>query len=152
MKKLLLLCLMGLIIAVLALSACTIKTPSLTTTGTSVEAFVFPDHGNIRINGEGYFMFMRSDQVGENTSFEGVDFTPHQEQPGVTSTGPISYKIDVRFADRTVEVLQYVGLGNENNIDINLAKHENPKAGIMLAWHDVKGGLSRVLYLLVSEQ
>ena len=149
MKKLVLFCLLVLIITVFTFSACTAKTSTSTT---STQAFVFPEQGNIRINGEGYFQFLRSDQISGNTTFENVVFAPHKEQPGVTSTGPIAYKLDVRFADGTVEVLQYVGLGNENDIEINLTKHASPNAGILLAWHNVNGGLSRVIYLLVSEQ
>ena len=138
-----------LILAVVGLtfSGCS----SQSTASTTNEPLVFPDQGNIRINGYGYFHFERVGSISEEIDFQGVVFSPHREQPGVTSTGPIAYKVDVQFADGTIEVLQSVGLGNEKNIDINLTKHENPKAGIMMAWHNVNSGLTRVLYLLVSE-
>jgi hypothetical protein len=152
-----------------ALSACTAQTtpPSTTpswnltptytlptTPTTTVEPWVFPDNGYITLNGFGeLFKFQRVfDYISQPTYFEGVIFTPHKEAPGVTSSGPIAYKIDVQFADGTVEVLQYIGLGNTNNFDINLTKHEHPKAGMLLSWQDVCGGLQEVLYLLVSEQ
>lgn len=121
-----------------------------TTPQTTPEPLVFPDSGFIKIGYDGYFKFQRVfDSIDEATYFEGVIFTPHDF--GVTPSGPIAYSLDVRFADGTVEWLQNVGLGWESNIDIRVTKHENPKAGVILAWHEVNGGLRSVLYLLVSE-
>jgi hypothetical protein len=113
-------------------------TPTYTlpaTPSTPVQPKVIPDSGYIRISGEGLYKFQRVyGDINQPTYFEGVIFAPHQEAPGITSTGPIAYKIDIQFADGTVEVLQYIGLGNANNLDISLTKHEHPRAGILLSW------------------
>lgn len=147
MKRIVYVSLLVILLAAVSLAACS----SQSSTSTTTEPLVFPEHGNIKIASYGYFNFQRYDRISEETEFKGVIFAPHQEQPGVTSTGPIAYKIDVKFEDGTVETLQNIGLGSENNIDINLTQHENPRAGIILAWHDGEGGLIRVLYLLVGE-
>jgi hypothetical protein len=119
---------------------------------TPVTPQVIPDSGFISISGYGgYFNLQRVyGYIDQPTYFQGVVFAPHQESPGVTSTGPIAYKIDVQFTDGTVEVLQYIGLGNTNTLDVNLTQHEHPNAGILLAWQDISGGLTRVMYLLVN--
>jgi hypothetical protein len=136
------------------------STPTFTTTptytlptspSTTVEPLVLPDSGYVRLTGYGYFKFQRVfEPLDEPALYEGVIFGPHREPPGVTSTGPIAYKIDVQFTDGTVEVLQYIGLGNTNTLDVNLTQHEHPNAGILLAWQDISGGLTRVMYLLVN--
>jgi hypothetical protein len=122
-----------------------------TTPTTPVAPLEFPDSGSIRLDGEGYFHFQRVfGNISQPTFYQGVIFAPHHEAPGVTSTGPIAYKIDVQFADGAVETLQYIGLAFDGNVDINLTKHTGPAAGVMLAWHNV-GAINQFIYLLVSE-
>jgi hypothetical protein len=140
----------------MALTAC--AAPATSSATTTVEPQVIPDSGYMRISGEGYFKVRRVtdtrplfDQSAGAVNFEGVTFTAHVEAPGTTTTGPLAYKIDVQFADGAVEVLQYIGLGNIDYIDINLTRHENPKAGILLSWQNASGSLQEVFYLLVSE-
>jgi len=82
---------------------------------------------------------------------ENVTFTPFSYGTGTTISAPVGYWFTVTFADGISEQLQYVGLGNTNNVDINITKHNNPAAGVILAWQDVGGSLTPFLYLLVSQ-
>ncbi|MBN2074238.1 MAG: hypothetical protein JW762_01675 [Dehalococcoidales bacterium] len=147
MKRTIFMVLMALSLSIISLTGCS----SQSSTSDTTVSLVFPDRGNIKITGYGYFNFSRLDNIADEMEFKGVVFSPHREKPGVASTGPIMYKIDVEFENGTVELLQYIGLGYENNIDINLTRYDYPKAGIMLAWHNVDGGLTPVMYLLVGE-
>jgi hypothetical protein len=114
--------------------------------------FTFPDQGNIRVDGRGHFSYQRVfTPITEATIYQGVTFTPFTYGPGTTITAPIGYWFTVTFADGSTEELQYVGLGQTDNFSINITKHDNPAAGVMLGWQDVGGGLTPCLYLLVSE-
>jgi hypothetical protein len=123
-----------------------------TTPSTPAAPLEFPDSGNIRIGGDGYFYFQRVyGYITQPTYYQGVIFSPHQGEPGVTTTAPVAYSIDVQFGDGEVENLLWVGLGFTDHVDISLTKHTQPRAGVLLAWHDVNSSLAQVMYLLVSE-
>ena len=124
-----------------------------TTYQTSPVEFIFPDNGSIKLDGFGYFNFQRVfTDIQEPTIYKGVIFSPHITEQGITISGPVQYWFDLKFSDGAIEQLQLVSLGSENNIDINLSKHDQPKAGVMIVWHDVKGGLQQILYLLVNQE
>ena len=106
--------------------------------------------GYIRVDVRGYFRYQRvfAPLTGP-TVYQNVTFTPYV--PTGTIIAPVTYRLTVTFTDGVSEQLQNVGLGNTANIDINVTQHNNPGAGVMLAWQDVGGSLSPVIYLLVSE-
>ena len=111
-----------------------------------------PDQGNIRVDSRGEFNYQRVYKtIAEATTWQGVTFTPFSYGTGTTISAPVGYWFTVTFADGISEQLQYVGLGNTNNVDINITKHNNPAAGVILAWQDVGGSLTPFLYLLVSQ-
>ena len=114
------------------------------------EPFMLADQGSIRVDGRGYFNYQRvfAPLTGP-TVYQNVTFTPYV--PTGTIIAPVTYRLTVTFTDGVSEQLQNVGLGNTANIDINVTQHNNPGAGVMLAWQDVGGSLSPVIYLLVSE-
>jgi hypothetical protein len=125
--------------------------PSANTLPENAVPLEFPDNGILHCEGK-YFYFQRVfDSIDEPTYYRGVIFAP-KDWGGITPTGPIAYWFKVYFADGTDEELMYVGLGDENQVDFTFTKHDNPKAGVMLAFHVVGGSLSSVIYLLVSEQ
>jgi hypothetical protein len=133
-----------------ALSPAVVQLPTIAPA--DVIKLTLPDQGNIRVDGRGEFNYQRVYKtITEATTWQGVTFTPFTYGPGTTITAPVGYWFTITFADGTSEQLQYVGLGNTDNVDINVTKHNNPAAGVILAWQDVGGGLTPFLYLLVSQ-
>ncbi len=112
--------------------------------------YVFPDHGAIWYDGKSYSFQRVYESIDEPTYYNGVIFAP-KDWGGATPTGPIAYWYIVTFADGTKEYLEYIGFGFEGQVNVSFTKHDNPRAGVILASHEVEGSLRYVTYLLVSE-
>jgi hypothetical protein len=154
-NKLQYVCICLLVITTLFLSACNnaVKETSTLTSTTSNQAapYVFPDQGTIWYDGK-YYSFQRLfEPISSPTNYNGVIFAP-KNWGGATPTGPIAYWYVVTFADEIKEELEYVGFASEDGIDVRFTKHDNPHAGVILAAHEIQGGLSFVTYLLVSTE
>jgi hypothetical protein len=114
------------------------------------EQLMFPDKGIIWYDGK-YYTFQRVfDSIDEPAYYQGVIFAPYVSESPITA--PVGYWLVVTFADGTVEELQYIGFADQNQVNFRFTKHDNPRAGVMLASQYVGGGLRWVEYLLVSEQ
>jgi len=157
MKKLTILSfLVALISLVLALGACNspatsvsvtttpkATTPLLTIPPADTEPFTMPDSGVIEINGQMFNSQRVYESIDRPTLYRGVIFAP-KDFGTVTPTG-VSGWYTVTFTDGTTEDLQFAGTLMAQTSS-RLTKHDNPRAGIMIAYGDNRW----VMYVLVS--
>ena len=150
MKRRLFVGLIMLTLLCVVLSACNVNTTTPTTPPGTTQ-LTLNDEGNIGVDGRGYFYYQKVLTLTATTTYHGVIFTLNTPGPGTTILAPIAYWFTITFADGSSEQIQEVGLGQVNNIDINITEHDNPSAGVLLVWQDIGGSLTPFLYLLVSE-
>ena len=122
------------------------------TTQTSTTQLTLADQGFIKVDGKGYFSYQRIPYpINDAVTYQNVTFAPYITTGTAITTGPIAYHLVVNFSDGTSEQLEYVGLRPTNSsVIIDLTKHTNPAAGVMLSWQ-MDGKKSPIIYLLVSD-